>query len=93
MYLFTKAFWAYSSDRFIKTFIQVLVAGITVSTFIPSSVDSWVSALATAGVASLVSLLTAMNAYPAVPGSIPISTAAAKTAEAPVPLFTIPPAA
>lgn len=83
MFIFSKAFWAYSLERLLKTFAQVLGAAIIVSSFTPGEVSAWVTALATAGVASLVSLLTAITAYPSVPGTTPA------TSSSTVPLFTV----
>lgn len=76
MYLFTKAFWAYSFERIAKTFAQVMIAGITSSSFLPTDGDAWSNSLVTAGIASLVSLLTAITAYSAASGteSTPVST-------------------
>ena len=88
MYLFTKDFWSYSFERLAKTFAQVLGAAIIVSSFAVNDVSSWVTALSTAGVASLVSLLTSITSYSsalgtqATPTNIPSKNAS-------VPLFTI----
>lgn len=76
MYLFTHTFWAYSFERIIKTFVQTLLAAITVSAFQIANGQHWLTALANAGVAAFISLLTAITAYSAASGteSTPAST-------------------
>jgi hypothetical protein len=69
MYLFTSAFWRYCFERAIKTAAQSLIAGITVSSFIPTNGNAWVAVASVAGVATLVSVLTSLVAYSAASGS------------------------
>jgi hypothetical protein len=89
MYLFSKAFWAYAGDRALKTGAQVIIAGVTVSTFAVADGSAWVIIGQTAGVAVLVSILTSLTAYSAASGteSTPTSTVSAPAAS--VPLFTV----
>lgn len=57
--MFTKEFWFDAAERAVKTFAQVLVAVFTVSGVTVLNAD-WGTALATAGTAVLVSLLTSL---------------------------------
>lgn len=96
MYIFSKAFWNYSLERVLKTFAQTAIAGIAVTSFVPTALESWQDIAITAGVASLVSLLTAITAYGAASGTeatplstrqqVPTATASA-TPQNTVPLF------
>jgi hypothetical protein len=88
MYLFSRDFWEYSFERLAKTFAQVLGAAIIVSSFSANDLSSWVTALSTAGVASLVSLLTSITSYSSALGTqaTPTNIMPKKTS---VPLFTI----
>lgn len=69
MYLFSKAFWAYAGDRALKTGAQVVIAGVTVSTFAVTDSNAWILIGQTAGVAVLVSILTSLTAYSAASGT------------------------
>lgn len=94
MYIFTKAFWNYSLERILKTFAQTAIAGIAVTSFVPTALESWQDVALTAGMAALVSLLTAITAYGAAKGTeaTPYSTRQqVPTATAPVaPENTVP---
>ena len=87
MYIFTKDFWSYSLERILKTFAQVMIAAIVADSFIPTSGDQWLQALFTAGVAAVVSLLTAITAYSSASetNSTPINFVESKSDS--VPLF------
>lgn len=89
MYLFSKAFWAYSFERVVKTAIVTMVGFITADQFVPSSSDQWLRCAIQVGVACLGSLSLAMTAYSAASGteSTPTSTVSAPSNG--VPLFTV----
>lgn len=57
-----KDFWVDALERAIKTFCQTLAATLTVSTTEILNID-WTGALAVAGLAALVSVLTSVGSY------------------------------
>lgn len=61
--IFTKRFWAYSTERAIKTFSQTALAMLAVNQTTIINVDIW-GLLASAGTAAIVSLLTSIVSTP-----------------------------
>lgn len=62
--MFTKPFWKDASERAVRTFAQTLLALIVVGPLSSVLAINWDRALATAGVAALVSVLNAIVAPP-----------------------------
>lgn len=76
--MFTKSFWLDTAERAAKTVAQVLIAVFAVSGVTILNAD-WATALATAGTAALVSVLTsllsAVKTAKVDPGVEPVRTA------------------
>ena len=62
MFIFTKAFWAYSSERAIKTVAQAGLAAIGTEALGIITVD-WIGVGSVAALAGVVSLLTSVVGY------------------------------
>ncbi|MGH3799730.1 MAG: holin [Pseudonocardiaceae bacterium] len=61
--MFTYRFWQLASERAIKTFAQTLVA-ILSATSVGLLTAPWITALSTAGMAAVLSVLTSMASAP-----------------------------
>lgn len=88
MVIFTKNFWAYALDRALKTAAQVVIAGVTVASFVPNDGNAWLMIGQTAGIAALVSVLTSLTAYTAASGSESTPASTVSQSET-VSLFTV----
>lgn len=63
MFIFTKAFWAYSTERAVKTVAQAGLAAIGSNALGVLALD-WVGIGSVAALAGVVSLLTSAVAFP-----------------------------
>ena len=90
MYLFSKAFVSYALERAVKTGAQVIIAGVTVSSFTASDGNAWLIIAQTAGIAVLVSVLTSLTAYSAASGTESTPSTVAKSSS-PAPVQTVAP--
>ncbi len=70
MMLFSRDFWSQAFERMVKTIAQTMIATITATTFIPTVGESWITVLATSGLAGLISVLTSLTSYDAVKKAI-----------------------
>ena len=66
MFLFTRAFWQYAGDRVVKSFGQAIIASNLADQAGVVSFDV-LGVLTTAGIYALMSLATAMVAFPDIP--------------------------
>lgn len=82
--MFTLKFWRDAAERAVRTFAQTLLALIIVGPLASVLAINWDRALATAGVAALVSVLNAIVA-PATQSAPVETTATADTVAAPPP--------
>lgn len=64
MFVFTRAFWAYAGERAIKTVAQTAIAGLTVTGITGILEVAWVPVASAVGLAGLLSIFTAILAYP-----------------------------
>lgn len=79
MYIFTRAFWAYAGERALKTFAQTAIAGLAVTSVTGILDVAWVPLASAVGLASLLSVLTAIVAY--TPGTVYTAEDAARHLE------------
>lgn len=81
---FTADFWRFSSERAIKSFAQSLLAVLSVGGLGLLEVN-WVTALSTAGMATLLSLLTSIGSAQVGPNDNPSVISASEPEPAPAP--------
>lgn len=67
MYIFTRSFWSYAGERAIKTFAQTAIALLTVTGVATPGFEAfdWIVIGSATGVATLLSILTAIANYDA----------------------------